>query len=163
MGGFRLDRVRHLLDSHESLNTSSLSTSSAKQKCTRLPTWGSASTLLTRHVPGKLQSAQFHMVANLWHCPKPDDFDDFGPFAGAGTVGSAEACLLAGPCSKSRWREWCKKRHPNQDRTRYGCFVKTWFSRPASRQLGRGFYATWTSSQSWLGLRRIPSPLRRPQ
>ena len=56
-----------------------------------------------------------NMVANLWHCPKPDDFDDFGAFAGAGTVGSTEACLLAGPCLKFRWREWYKKRHSNHD------------------------------------------------
>ena len=35
--------------------------------------------------------------------------------AGAGTVGSTEACLLAGPCLKFRWREWYKKRHSNHD------------------------------------------------
>jgi glutamate decarboxylase len=51
-----------------------------------------------------------NMLANLWHCPKPDDFDEYGVFAGAGTVGSTEACLLSGLALKFRWRDWISKR-----------------------------------------------------
>ena len=62
------------------------------------------------------QSYQLHdtvvnMLADLWHCPKPDDFDDYGVYAGAGTVGSTEACLLAGLALKFRWRAWYAQRH----------------------------------------------------
>lgn len=30
-------------------------------------------------------------IAKAWKCPKPDDFDEYGCYAGAGTVGSTEA------------------------------------------------------------------------
>ena len=58
----------------------------------------------------KLHDTVVNMIANLWHCPKPDDFDDYGVYAGAGTVGSTEACLLAGLALKFRWRAWYAKR-----------------------------------------------------
>jgi glutamate decarboxylase len=48
----------------------------------------------------------------LWHCPRPADFDEYGVFPGAGTVGSTEACLLAGLALKFRWRAWYAK-HKN--------------------------------------------------
>ena len=35
-------------------------------------------------------------IAKLWHCPKPDDFDEKGCYAGAGTVGSTEADAVSG-------------------------------------------------------------------
>ena len=60
----------------------------------------------------KLHDTVVNMIANLWHCPKPDDFDDYGVYAGAGTVGSTEACLLAGLALKFRWRNWYAK-HKN--------------------------------------------------
>jgi len=46
------------------------------------------------------------MVASLWHCPRPDSFDEHGCYAGAATIGSTEACLLAGLAMKFRWRKW---------------------------------------------------------
>ena len=50
------------------------------------------------------------MLARLWHCPEPSDFAETQTFAGAGTVGSTEACLLAGLALKFRWRhQYAKK------------------------------------------------------
>lgn len=51
-----------------------------------------------------------NMLAGLWHCPKPADFKEYGVYAGAGTVGSTEACLLAGLALKFRWRKWIGQR-----------------------------------------------------
>ncbi|MBT7242222.1 MAG: hypothetical protein HN879_02245, partial [Flavobacteriaceae bacterium] len=59
----------------------------------------------------KMHDSVVNMIANLWHCPKPVDFDEYGVFAGAGTVGSTEACLLAGLALKFRWRKWFAKRN----------------------------------------------------
>jgi glutamate decarboxylase len=44
-----------------------------------------------------------NMIAELWHAPKPLLGSNY---CGAGTVGSTEACLLAGLALKFRWREW---------------------------------------------------------
>ncbi len=52
-----------------------------------------------------------NMLAKFWHCPKPDDYDEYNVYAGAGTVGSTEACLLAGLALKFRWRDWIAKRN----------------------------------------------------
>lgn len=64
----------------------------------------------------KIHNALVNMIADLWHCPKPSDFDEYGAYAGACTVGSTEACLLAGLALKFRWRKWYAKRH-NLDTT----------------------------------------------
>ena len=40
-----------------------------------------------------------NMIAKLWNAPEVE-----GDFSGAGTVGSTEACLLAGLALKFRWR-----------------------------------------------------------
>jgi glutamate decarboxylase len=51
------------------------------------------------------------MVAELWHAPKPASLDDGSTtYSGAGTVGSTEACLLAGLALKMRWRRWYAER-----------------------------------------------------
>ena len=34
-------------------------------------------------------------IATLWNCPREEQGTDFKHFAGSGTVGSTEACLLA--------------------------------------------------------------------
>lgn len=44
----------------------------------------------------RLHNKVLNMVAHLWHCPKDEEFAEYGCFPGAGTVGSTEACLLAG-------------------------------------------------------------------
>jgi len=59
----------------------------------------------------KLHDTCVNMVANLWNCPEPSDFAEKGVHAGAQTVGSTEACLLAGLCMKFRWRAWYRKKH----------------------------------------------------
>mmetsp|Transcript_6070 Transcript_6070/g.7839 ORF Transcript_6070/g.7839 Transcript_6070/m.7839 type:complete len:539 (-) Transcript_6070:115-1731(-) len=48
------------------------------------------------------------MIAELWNVPVREAN---GSFSGSGTVGSTEACLLAGLAHKFRWREWYKKKH----------------------------------------------------
>jgi len=58
----------------------------------------------------KVHNLTVNMIANLWNCPKPKDFDEYGAYAGAGTVGSTEACLLGGLCLKFRWRKWYAQR-----------------------------------------------------
>jgi glutamate decarboxylase len=44
-----------------------------------------------------------NMIARLWNAPPPPVGSGY---SGAGTVGSTEACLLAGLALKFRWREW---------------------------------------------------------
>jgi glutamate decarboxylase len=57
-----------------------------------------------------LHDTVVNMIAQLWHCPPPPS-DQGGNYSGAGTVGSTEACLLAGLAHKFRWREWYRKKH----------------------------------------------------
>lgn len=52
------------------------------------------------------------MIARLWHAPFPPSGDDY---CGAGTVGSTEACLLAGLALKFRWRKWYAARNSLND------------------------------------------------
>lgn len=59
----------------------------------------------------KMHDTVVNMIANMWHCPKPADFDETNVFPGAGTVGSTEACLLAGLALKFRWRNWYGNRY----------------------------------------------------
>lgn len=59
----------------------------------------------------KLHNSVINMLANLWHCPLDSHFDKYGVQPGAGTVGSTEACLLAGLALKARWRKWYAKKH----------------------------------------------------
>ena len=59
----------------------------------------------------KMHDSVVNMIARLWNCPEPEDMDEYGVYAGAGTVGSTEACLLSGLALKFRWRTWYAKRH----------------------------------------------------
>lgn len=59
----------------------------------------------------KMHDKVINMLADLWNCPKPDDFDEYGVYAGAGTVGSTEACLLSGLALKFRWRKWIAEKN----------------------------------------------------
>lgn len=52
-----------------------------------------------------------NMIGHMWHCPENEEYQQSGCFAGAGTMGSTEACLLAGLALKFRWRAWYSKRH----------------------------------------------------
>jgi glutamate decarboxylase len=63
----------------------------------------------------KLHDSVVNKIARLWNCPEPEGFEEFGVFAGAGTVGSTEACLLAGLALKFRWRKWYAARCGKND------------------------------------------------
>ncbi|MDA9832605.1 pyridoxal-dependent decarboxylase [Gammaproteobacteria bacterium] len=56
----------------------------------------------------KIHDTVVNMVAKLWNCPPPEHG---GQYSGAGTVGSTEACLLAGLALKFRWRSWYSKKY----------------------------------------------------
>jgi glutamate decarboxylase len=56
----------------------------------------------------RMHDTVVNMIARLWNCPVPSNGESF---SGAGTVGSTEACLLAGLALKFRWREWYRKKH----------------------------------------------------
>ena len=56
----------------------------------------------------ELHDKVLNMIATLWNAPQPEPN---GNFSGSGTVGSTEACLLAGLAHKFRWRQWYQKKH----------------------------------------------------
>jgi glutamate decarboxylase len=60
----------------------------------------------------RLHDKVVSMIARLWHAPPPPLGDDY---CGAGTVGSTEACLLAGLALKFRWRKWYAARNSLND------------------------------------------------
>ena len=57
--------------------------------------------------PVRLHDTVVNMIAKLWNCPVPEDGSNY---SGTGTVGSTEACLLAGLALKFRWRIWYQKK-----------------------------------------------------
>ena len=99
----------HELDFNNKLNTSSYVNVSFEEEEDEIALMGMRVNLADQTVypqSYKMHDSVVNMIANLWHCPVPDDFDEYGVFAGAGTVGSTEACLLAGLALKFRWRQW---------------------------------------------------------
>jgi len=104
----------HELDCRERLNTSSYVNVYLEEDELRAANLGMRVNLADQTVypqSFKLHNIVLNMIAHLWNCPKPPDFDNYGVFPGAGTVGSTEACLLAGLCLKFRWRKWYAARH----------------------------------------------------
>jgi glutamate decarboxylase len=59
----------------------------------------------------KLHDQVVDAIARLWNCPEDDQIEDFQHYAGSGTVGSTEACLLALLAHKHRWRDWYAERN----------------------------------------------------
>ena len=103
----------HALDFDHRLNTSSYVNVALEREEEAIALMGLRVNLADQTVypqSYKLHDATVNMIANLWHCPKDPEFEDYGVFAGAGTVGSTEACLLAGLALKFRWRNWYAKR-----------------------------------------------------
>lgn len=99
----------HALDFDERLNTSSYVNVSFEEEEEAVALMGMRVNLADQTVypqSYKMHNSVINMIARLWHCPQPDDFDEYGVYAGAGTVGSTEACLLAGLALKFRWRAW---------------------------------------------------------
>jgi glutamate decarboxylase len=104
----------HELDFKERLNTSSYVNVVFEEEEFEVAKLGMQINLADQTVyPAsfKLHDTCVNMVANLWNCPEPKDFAEKKVYAGAQTVGSTEACLLAGLCLKYRWREWYAKKH----------------------------------------------------
>eukprot|EP00435_Cladocopium_sp_Y103_P047415 s2739_g13.t3 len=103
----------HLLDFSERLNTSSYVNVVFEPEEEKVALMGLKVNLADQTVypeSFRMHNDTLNMIAKAWHCPKPDDFDDYGCYAGAGTVGSTEACLLAGLALKFRWRKWYDKK-----------------------------------------------------
>lgn len=104
----------HILDFNQELNTSSYVNVSFEPEEEEIALMGLRVNLADQTVytqSYKMHDVVVNMIAKLWHCPEPKDFEETGTFPGAGTVGSTEACLLAGLALKFRWREWYRARH----------------------------------------------------
>ena len=103
----------HALDFDQRLNTSSYVNVSFEPEEEAVALLGLGVNLADQTVypqSYKLHDRVVNMLARLWHCPEPSNFAETQNFAGAGTVGSTEACLLAGLALKFRWREWRAER-----------------------------------------------------
>lgn len=103
----------HSLDFDQDLNTSSYVNVKFEKEEAAVAMMGAAINIADQTVypeSFKVHNMVLDMVANLWHAPK-EDVEQFGVHAGAGTVGSTEACLLAGLALKFRWREWYGKKN----------------------------------------------------
>mmetsp|Transcript_100501 Transcript_100501/g.292958 ORF Transcript_100501/g.292958 Transcript_100501/m.292958 type:complete len:563 (+) Transcript_100501:87-1775(+) len=121
----RMIQDRHLLESKETLNTSSYVNVFFEEEEMEAAKMGLKINLADQTVypeSFKMHNNVLNMVARLWHCPVPVDMDEYGSFPGAGTVGSTEACLLAGLCMKFRWREWYKKKFNKNNKEVRGVF-----------------------------------------
>merc|ERR550532_4000990 len=100
-----LIRDRHLLESKEQMNTSSYVNVFFEEEEMEVAALGLKINLADQTVypeSFKIHNNCLNMVAQLWHCPKPEDLEETGAYPGAGCVGSTEACLLAGLCLKFR-------------------------------------------------------------
>lgn len=110
----------HLLDSNEQLNTSTYVNVVFEPEEIAIATLGMRINIADQTVypvTYHLHDLVVNMLADLWHCPQDASvFQETGNYAGAGTVGSTEACLLAGLALKLRWRHWYAKRN-NLDTT----------------------------------------------
>lgn len=98
-----------LLDFNPQLNTSSYVNVVFEQQEIDVASLGMRVNIADQTIyPGsfRLHNDTLNMVADLWSCPKTEDFDEYGCYPGAATVGSTEACLLAGLALKFRWRRW---------------------------------------------------------
>ena len=103
----------HTLDFDHRLNTSSYVNVSLEPEEVEIAAMGLKVNLADQTVypqSYKLHDTAVNMIADLWHCPQGEEFEEYGVAAGAGTVGSTEACLLAGLALKFRWREWYAQR-----------------------------------------------------
>lgn len=100
-------RQAHSLDNKPTLNTSSYVNVVFEPEEYEVAILGLGTNLADGSVyPNsvRLHDRVVGMIANLWNCPKTT----YGstPYSGSGTVGSTEACLLAGLALKFRWRKW---------------------------------------------------------
>ena len=103
----------HAIDFNQKLNTSSYVNVEFEDEEEAVALMGLRVNLADQTVYPRsfeLHDAVVNMIARLWHCPEGEDFGQYRVFPGAGTVGSTEACLLAGLALKFRWRRWYAER-----------------------------------------------------
>lgn len=109
----------HILDFNQNLNTSSYVNVSFEKEEEEVALLGLQVNLADQTVypqSYKIHDNVVNMIARMWHCPEPASAEDGSTqHAGAGTVGSTEACLLAGLALKYRWRSWYAKKHNLSD------------------------------------------------
>jgi len=111
---YRMLSDYHELDCRERLNTSSYVNVFLEEDELKAANLGMKINIADQTVyPSsfRVHNIVLNMVAHLWNCPKPADFDEYGAYPGAGTVGSTEACLLGGLCLKFRWRKWYAQKY----------------------------------------------------
>jgi len=110
----------HDIDNQPRLNTSSYVNVVHEPEEAAIATMGSTVNLADASVyPASMMihDKTVDWIAALWNCPKPAQHvkdpavDRPVHYSGSGTVGSTEACLLAGLAHKFRWRKWYKERH----------------------------------------------------
>ena len=110
----------HDIDNKPTLNTSSYVNVVHEPEEAEIATLGSTVNLADASVyPGSvaIHDKTVDWIAELWNCPKPAQHmkdptvDRPVHYSGSGTVGSTEACLLAGLAHKFRWRNWYMKRN----------------------------------------------------
>mmetsp|Transcript_17704 Transcript_17704/g.38395 ORF Transcript_17704/g.38395 Transcript_17704/m.38395 type:complete len:576 (+) Transcript_17704:62-1789(+) len=109
----------HMLDSNERLNTSSYVNVVFEPEEERVACLGMRINIADQTVypvTYQIHDHVINMLASLWHAPADSTvFKETGVHAGAGTVGSTEACLLAGLALKFRWRQWYQNKHGLSD------------------------------------------------
>jgi glutamate decarboxylase len=63
------------------------------------------------HQTNVLMEKVVNMVAELWNCPKNEDYKKYGTYCGTHTNGSSEACMLGALSLKYRWKYNYSKKH----------------------------------------------------
>ena len=108
----------HSLNNEPSLNTSSYVNVTSEAEETELSNLGATVNIADASVyPAAvaIHDKCVDFIAGMWHCPEPPADPSTGVkprhYSGSGTVGSTEACLLAGLAHKFRWRRWYAKRN----------------------------------------------------
>mmetsp|Transcript_26319 Transcript_26319/g.51047 ORF Transcript_26319/g.51047 Transcript_26319/m.51047 type:complete len:533 (-) Transcript_26319:304-1902(-) len=116
---------RHCLEFNERLNTSSYVNVVFEKEEQEVALMGLGINLADQNVypnSWQIHNDCLNMVARLWNCPyNKEEFEKYGNvFPGAGTVGSTEACLLAGIALKKRWEAWFKGKHEGKSPSAMG-------------------------------------------
>ena len=130
----KLIKDETLLDFQPQLNTSSYVNVMLEQEEEEIAMMGLKVNLADQTVypqSYKIHDRLVNMIAQLWNCPKPDDFEEYGVYPGAGTVGSTEACLLAGLAFKFRWKNWYHKKYKSEPENKpniiiSSCYQAAW-------------------------------------
>jgi glutamate decarboxylase len=91
-----------MLDGHSRLNVATFGTTWMEPQAERLMADAASKNLVDRDEypqTAQLEDRCLDIIADFWNAPEPDD-----P-VGCSTIGSSEACMLAGMALKWRWKE----------------------------------------------------------